>query len=161
MIQVEKNKDAYCLELRPNQSGSLRGIHIIIGFLLFVFIPTGVIFSLIGAWPVFGFMGAELLLLYVALRVNQRASKASERLELTDSSFTVNRTDAKGHQIVWQFQPQWLRVEFQMPNEFVAHLSVNSKGHRLNLGQFLSPSEKSDVADHLKGALSRVSMLHN
>ncbi len=161
MFEIEKNNGTYSIEMRPNQSGSLRGVHIILGFLLFVFIPTGVIFSIIGAWPVFGFMGAELLLLYGALRINQRASRACERLELSDDLFTVKRTDAKGRQFLWQFQPQWLRVDFQMPSDFVAHLSVNSKGQRLNIAQFLSPAEKSDVADHLKGALSRVSMLHH
>ena len=161
MIYVEKNQGAYCLELRPNRSGSLRGIHIILGFLLFVFIPTGVIFSLIGAWPVFGFMGAELVLLYVALRINQRATLANERLTLTDNLFTVERTDPKGRQHFWQFQPQWLRVDFKKTNDFVAHLSLTSKGERLNLGVFLSPDEKFDVAQHLRAALSRVSMLHD
>lgn len=161
MIYVENKQSAFCLELRPNRSGSLRGIHMIIGFLLFVFIPTGVIFSIIGAWPVFGFMGAELLLLYVALRINQRATKARERLVLTENLFTVERTDPRGHQQSWQFQPQWLRVDFKKTSDFVAHLSLSSKGERLNLGLFLSPEEKSDVAQHLRSALSRVSMLHN
>ena len=77
MIDVINDQGRFCLELRPNRSGSLRGIHILFGFLLFVFVPTGVVFTLIGAWPVFGFMGAELLLLYGALRINQRRSGAS------------------------------------------------------------------------------------
>ncbi|NQW00046.1 MAG: DUF2244 domain-containing protein [Rhodospirillales bacterium] len=161
MIDVVKNQERFCLELRPNRSGTLRGIHIIFGFLLFVFVPTGVVFSLLGAWPVSGFMGAELLLLYGALRLNQRASQASERLELTDSLCTVERIDPWGRQRSWQFQPQWLRVDFIKSGDFVAHLSLNSKGERLNLGHFLSPDEKSTVADHLKRALARVSMLHS
>lgn len=160
MIDVINDRGSFCLELRPNRSGSLRGIHILFGFLLFVFVPTGVVFTLIGAWPVFGFMGAELLLLYGALRINQRRSGASERLELTENLFTVLRTDPWGRQQSWQFQPQWLRVDFVKSSDFVAHLSLNSKGQRLNLGQFLSPSEKSDVAHQLIRALSRVSMLH-
>ena len=161
MIAVIKDQESFCLELRPNRSGTLRGIHILFGFLLFVFVPTGVVFTLMGAWPVFGFMGAELGLLYLALRLNQRASDASERLKLTDDLFTVERTDRWGRQQTWQFQPQWLRVDFVRTSDFIAHLSLNSKGERLNLGQFLSPSEKSDVATHLVGALSRVSMLHH
>ncbi len=161
MIHTKNHKNGLCLELRPNHSGSLRGIHIIFGFLLFVFIPTGVIFSLLGAWPVFGFMGAELFLLYAALRYKQRASQTSERLELTHDLFTVRRTDARGQARTWQFQPQWLRVDFVRPSDFVAHLSINSRGQQLMLGQFLSPAEKSDVADRLKGALSRVSLLQS
>lgn len=159
MINVDNKPDRFCLELRPNRSGTLRGIHIVFGFLLFVFVPTGVVFSLLGAWPVFGFMGAELLLLYLALRINQRATQACERMVLEDNRFTVERTDPRGTSHLWEFQPQWLRVEFEKTGEFVAHLSLTSKGQRIKLGQFLSTDEKTHAAQHLNQALSRVSLL--
>lgn len=159
MIRVEKNQNRFYLELKPNRSGTLRGIHIIFGFLLFVFVPTGLIFMALGAWPVFGFMGAELALLYGLLRLNQRTTSAFERLSLTDTAFTVERIDPWGRRQSWQFQPQWLRVELEKPSDYMAHLWLSSGGQRLALGRFLTVQEKSDVADHLKSALAPVSML--
>jgi len=160
MVHAETNRQGFYLELRPNRSGTLRGVHIIMGFLLFVFIPTGFVFTLLGAWPVFGFMGAELLLLYGAMRLNQRTTQAVERLSMTQGAFTVERVDPWGQQHLWEFQPQWLRVDLDQPNEFIAHLSLTSRGQRLSLGRFLSPQEKSDAAAHIKGALLPVSMLY-
>ena len=161
MIHVVTDHPGFCLELKPNRSGTVRGVHILWGFLLFVFVPTGFVFALIGAWPVFGFMGAELVLLYVALRLNQRNSNALERLSLTDDAFTVERIDRHGAPHSWQFQPQWLRVDLNKPSPYTAHLSLNSKGQRLNLGRYLTADEKSEVAERLSGVLRRISMLHN
>ena len=161
MIEVVTNQPGFCMELKPNRSGTVQGIHILLGFLLFVFIPTGFIFSMIGAWPVFGFMGAELVLLYVALRLNQRHSGAFERLSLSDDVFTVERFAPDGGYQVWEFQPQWVRIDLDKQSPHRTHLSLNSKGQRLNLGRYLTADEKSEVAAQLRDALLRISMLQN
>jgi len=149
----QENDVRFEAELRPNCSGSLKGSHIFIGFLLVAFIPTGVIFVFIGAWPVFGFMGAELLLLYGALRLSQRRCATVERILLSPSALIVERTNHWGRQKTWSFPPQWLRVEVLNADQRDNHLSLRSHGRSLTIGQFLSPDERLEVASTLEREL--------
>jgi len=153
MVMRQENDVRFEAELRPNCSGSLKGSHIFIGFLLVAFIPTGVIFVFIGAWPVFGFMGAELLLLYGALRLSQRRCATVERILLSPSALIVERTNHWGRQKTWSFPPQWLRVEVLNADQRDNHLNLRSHGRSLTIGQFLSPDERLEVASTLEREL--------
>ena len=44
---------------------------------------SGVVFVLMGAWPVFGFFGLDVLLVYLAFRANFRAARAYEEVTVT------------------------------------------------------------------------------
>ena len=149
----QENDVRFQAELRPNCSGSQKGAHIFMGFLLAAFIPTGIIFGLVGAWPIFGFMGAELLLLYGALRLSQRRCATVERILLSPSALTVERTDHWGNQKIWSFPPQWLRVEVLNAERRDNRLSLRSHGRSLTIGQFLSPDERLEVASTLEREL--------
>ena len=161
MIHIVSNQTDFCVELSPNKSGTTRNIHIIIGLLLCLFIPTGLVFSLLGAWPVFGFMGIELGLLYIAFRCNQRDAKAYERLSLNNDSFVFERHDPWRGYESWTFQPQWLQVKIDHSNEYETCLTLNSKGKHLAFGIYLTSNEKSAVAELLFTALKQVSFHHS
>jgi uncharacterized membrane protein len=161
MIHIVSNKSDFCIELSPNRSETLRSVYIIVGLLLCLFIPIGLVFSLLGAWPVFGFMGIELGLLYFAFRCNQKDSRAYERLSLNNNSLVVERHNPWRGYESWTFQPQWLQVKLDHLNEHEANLTLNSKGKHLAFGIYLTSNEKSDVADLLLTALKRVSFLHS
>ena len=155
MVKEQENTIQFQAELRPNCSGSLKGLHIFIGSLLAVFIPTGVIFILVGAWPVFGFMGVELLFLYAALRLSQRRCAIVERISISSVAFIVERVDHWGRVKVWSFPPQWLRVESRHDKG----LDLHSHGRSLTIGGFLTPDERLEVASSLErelAALQRV-----
>ena len=157
MIRIILNQSDFCVELSPNRSGTLRSVYIILGLLLCLFIPIGLVFSLIGAWPVVGFMGVELGLLYLAFRCNQKDSKAYERLSLNNNSLVVERHDPWRGYESWTFQPQWLQVKLDHSNGDEAKLTLNSKGKHLAFGIYLTSNEKSDVEDLLLTALNRIS----
>ena len=44
---------------------------------------TGIAFLLKGAWPVFGFFGLDVALLYIAFRLNYRSGRLYETVDLT------------------------------------------------------------------------------
>jgi len=56
----------------------------------------GAAFLALGAWPIFGFCGAEWLLFYVCFRLNYRAARLRERVLLTPALLTVERRDPRG-----------------------------------------------------------------
>jgi uncharacterized membrane protein len=153
MVLRSENTIQFQAELRPNSSGTLRGTHIFFGFLLAAFIPTALVFTILGAWPVFGFMGVELLLLYGAFRLSRRRSTRVERISLSPVILTIEKIDHWGNLKTWSFPPQWLKVRVENPSRRDNRLKLFSHGKSLTIGTFLTPEERLEVASDLERAL--------
>ena len=69
--------------LMPHRSLGRTGFAVLMGALLFGWAATGAIFLAHGAWPVFGFFGLDVVLLYVAFRVNYRAARVREEVSVS------------------------------------------------------------------------------
>lgn len=115
---------------------------------------AGLAFLLRGAWPVFGFFGLDVLLVYVAFRLNYRAGRLVETVRLADDVLTVRRVAPGGRAASWTFQPYWLRVRLGAEGEG-SPLTLTSHGRSLVIGSFLSPGERRDFAAALEDALAR------
>jgi uncharacterized membrane protein len=72
--------------LHPHRSLSRSGFLILLGFIGVLSLATSIAFLVIGAWPVLGFYGIDILALYIAFKLNYRAGKAYELVELSPSS---------------------------------------------------------------------------
>jgi uncharacterized membrane protein len=117
---------------------------------------VGVAFVLMGAWPVTGFFGFDVALIYLAFRINYRRARMFETLALTASELTVERVSHRGRRQTWQFQPYWLRVTMDDPPQHDSRLTLSSHGRSLTIGAFLSPEERLELAEALRGALARL-----
>jgi len=113
-------------------------------------------FYLLGAWPVVGFMGLDLLLIYVAFRANFRAARAHEELRLTSLELLFARVSARGARREWRFNPSWVRFERVEHEEFgTQRLALYSAGRRWEIGGFLGPGQKAELATRFARALSQ------
>lgn len=113
-------------------------------------------FFLIGAWPVIGFLGLDVLLLYWAFRANYRAARAYERLRLTYLEFLLERVSAGGFRRAWRFNPIWVKLERDEHEEFgLLGLRLVAQGKRWEIGGFLGPEQKQQVAVELSRALAQ------
>ena len=65
-----KNKKLYEISLYPYRSLNKTGFFILMFALGFVSFIAGIIFMLKGAWPVFGFFGLDVLLVYIFFKIN-------------------------------------------------------------------------------------------
>ena len=139
--------------LSPHRSLGPRGFLIFMAAVSTVSFGTGLMFFLMGAWPVLGFMGLDVLLVYVAFRLNFRALRVYETVALTDEVLTVTRTAPDGKEQSWQFNPYWVRVHVDERVGQSSELSLASHGKRLVFGAFLTDPEREDFADALKAAL--------
>src|ERR1044071_4427777 len=77
---------------------SLNGTGFLIVMLLvsgFSFL-AGMVFFLLGAWPVVGFLGLDVLMVYWAFRANYRAAAAFEEVTVTPSELRVRRVSHRG-----------------------------------------------------------------
>ena len=57
---------------------------------------TGLPFLILGAWPVAGFMGLDVLLFYMAFRASFRAARAYEDVSVTPLELAVARVSPAG-----------------------------------------------------------------
>jgi uncharacterized membrane protein len=140
--------------LYPNPPLGRHGFLILMGCVTAVSVVIAGVALAAGAWPVSGYFGIDVLLLYVAFRANTRQSRRRELIRLDETGLHVRRVGPNGRYSDWRFEPYWVRVVVEEPVRGVAGLSLRSHGQQLRIAQFLSPAERRDLARALNGALA-------
>ena len=113
----------------------------------------GLGFYLAGAWPVTGFLGLDLVLLYLAFRSIRRRARCREHIRLDASGLHVRRVEPDGSAREWRFEPYWVQVRMDDPPRQDSWLTLASQGLSLRVGSFLTPAERLDLARALRAAL--------
>ena len=150
---MSDEKPFFSAVLRPNCSLNNLGFIVLMSLVSGICLITCTFFLLIGAWPVFGFFGLDILMLYMAFRLNYRAAKRYELVEICDDRLTVTTgwdgvaTDLKA------FDPYWVRLQLSKSESWVGPLHLTSHGQQLEIASFLGPDERCDFADALDDAL--------
>ncbi len=115
---------------------------------------AGMVFLVMGAWPVFGFFGLDVLLLYWAFRLNYRSAAAYEEITVTAATLKVRKVSHRGQVREWVLNPLWVRLEKVTIEDFgIQGLILVSRGKQLPIGGFLGPEEKASFALALGRAL--------
>src|SRR5258707_4786926 len=115
---------------------------------------AGVFFTLMGEWPVFGFIGLDVLVIYWAFRVNFHRAQAVEEITITPSELRVRRVSHRGHVAEWVLNPLWVRLDQKTHAEFgIEKLYLVSRGRRVSVASFLGAEEKASFAKALTAAL--------
>jgi len=154
--ETAKEKLLFCAELRPHRSASLGAVKVVSLFVLAVFIPTGIVFALVGAWPVFGFMGLEVAALIFLLRWHHRSGYSVETLRLTAEALRIERRDPWGRRRCWAFQPHWLQVKIEATPTGNNRLELRSHGKALVIGAFMAPEDRVSLAAALREKLRQL-----
>jgi uncharacterized membrane protein len=140
--------------LTPHRSLNRTGFVLLMLFIGTVSFAAGVAFLLMGAWPVLGFFGLDVLAIYWAFRINFRHAKASEEISVTPSELRVRRVSHRGHVVEFVLNPLWVQLERKCHAEFgIEKLYLLSKGRRVSIASFLGPEEKASFAKALTAAL--------
>jgi uncharacterized membrane protein len=140
--------------LTPHRSLSPAGFMILMSAVCLVSFGTGLLFYLIGAWPVIGFMGLDVLLIYAAFKLNYRAGRLYEMVDLQEDALTVTRVQPSGKEQSWRFNPYWVQLRLEPRVGRSSELSLVSHGMRLSFASFLSDHEREDFAEALGSALT-------
>jgi uncharacterized membrane protein len=140
--------------LTPHRSLNRTGFLVLMVFLSVVSFAAGFAFLLMGAWPVLGFFGLDMLAIYWAFRVNFLHGRAREQISVTPSELRVRRISHRGHMVEWVLNPLWVQLDQKTHAEFgIEKLYLVSKGRRVSIASFLGPDEKSSLAKALRAAL--------
>ena len=136
--------------LRPHRSLSPLGFKWLIRLVIAANLLIGLPMYLLGAWPVAGFAGLDVALLWWLFNRNYVDARRSETLRLTDRELVVERIAPDGEREEHRLDAYWLKVELG------ERLAITSRGNRVVVGRFLAPAERRKVADELKAALAAV-----
>jgi len=141
--------------ITPHRSLGQVGFVVLMAVFGGVSFVTGIAFLLMGAWPIFGFFGLDVLLLYMAFRLNYRHAAAYEEVTVTPVALTVRKVSHRGVVREWVLNPLWVRLEKIAHEEFgIERLLLISRGRQLAIANFLGPDEKASFAVALGNALA-------
>ncbi|MBI06861.1 MAG: hypothetical protein CMM54_07775 [Rhodospirillaceae bacterium] len=139
--------------LEPHRALSRSGFVTVILIVGAISLAVGIFFLIKGAWPVFGFLGLDIFLLWLAIKLNTRTLKIVERIQVKVDEVRVTRETTRNARS-WSFNPYWLNVTLQETAQGKGEIRLSSHGFSLGLGAFLMPRERREVADALKQVLA-------
>ncbi|MEW6452995.1 MAG: DUF2244 domain-containing protein [Pseudomonadota bacterium] len=141
--------------ITPHRSLSATGFMVVMALVGVVSFAGGMFFFILGAWPVVGFLGLDVLLVYWAFRANYRSAAAFEQVTVTPSELRLRRVTHRGEVSEWTLNPVWTNLDRETHEEFgLLHLFLVSQGRKLSVASFLSPPERESFADALSSALN-------
>lgn len=134
----------------PLNSLGDRGFWIVAGILVAGFTFTGTVFTILGAWPVLVFAGVETLLVIGMLALYRSQARSSvEVVTMVSGRITIRRREGRRREEA-SFDPFWARLRWEETRLFLAH-----RGAGMEIGRFLAPEEREDLARSLGEALRR------
>ena len=143
--------------LKPHRSLSPHGFAVLmaaVGGVSFVF---GGVSIAIGAWPVFGFLGLDVVILYLAFRRSFADAEVREIVEVTSHEVILYRTRPAKAVTERRFPRPWVRIELDedRERELIGPLALVYAGRRTAFASFLAPEERKSLATALKAAVAR------
>jgi uncharacterized membrane protein len=136
--------------LTPHRSLSLGAFKLMLAGVIAVNAVTALVFISQGAFPVAGFLGLDVLALWLAFRWNYRAARIEERVRVGAEQVTLTRRSVNGAEAHWVVSPLWARVD-----EDSLSVVIRAGGGAQRVGAFLSPPERASFARALDAALWR------
>ena len=139
--------------LTPHRSLSRSGFVIVMAVLGVSSFVAGMVFLILGAWPVLGFFGLDVALVYVAFTINYRDGRAFELVELDHDRLTLTRVSARGQTEIETFNPYWVRVLSTEGSDGRNDLRFAVHGRETRFAVFLSNEERLDLKVAIETAL--------
>jgi uncharacterized membrane protein len=141
--------------LTPHRSLGRKGFAVLMGVFVFVWIGTGIAFLSMGAWPVFGFLGLDVLGLYLAFRWNYRAARAREEVTVSRTRLDIRKVAPSGRAEAHSFNPFWARFSVQRHDLLgITRMDVEGEGRQVSIGGFLNPDDRESFATAFGRALA-------
>lgn len=141
--------------ITPNRSLDRVGFIVLMSLVCFVSFVAGIVFLIAGAWPVVGFFGLDVALLYWAFKLNYAQAAAYEEVIVTPAELKLKKVSHRGAAREWTLNPLWTRIERESHADFgLLRLFLVSGGRRLSIASYLAPHERESFAAALSAALN-------
>lgn len=150
------NSKVWQATLTPHRSLDRNGFYILMGLVILVNFVVAGVFVALGAWPIAGFAGLDVLLVWWAFRVNFADARKVERISITEHELVLEREGERHPLEQKRFVRRWVRVELEedVDRELIGRLLLVSGRIKEPVGEFLGPEERKTLATALKAALA-------
>ncbi|MFV0281194.1 MAG: DUF2244 domain-containing protein [Rhodoblastus sp.] len=146
----------YAVRLRPHRSLTRAQAKIIVAAICLAICAISLPFFILGAWPVVGFLGLDVLALWLAFEISFYDARAYEDLRLTPLELKLAKVSPEGAAREFHFNPAWVRLDRSEHEEFgIERLALVSHGRSVEFGSFLGAAQKAEIAGDLTLALAR------
>ncbi len=154
---LEEPKADFHAVLTPYRSLGRQGFKILMVVLFGCWFLVGLVFLSLGAWPIFGFFGLDVLAIYLAFHFNYRSGRQHEEVRLSRDELLVRKVAASGKAVNHQLNPFWTKLSVvRHPFIGVTAITLASRRQRINIGDFLNPDDRESFSKALGLALARV-----
>jgi len=150
---AQAEPDIFRAVLRPYRSLGSTGFAVLMAAIAAMSLVPGVFFYVSGAWPVLGFYGLDVALIYVAFKLNYRSGRLYETVELSPARLLLTRVHPSGRTEEFDCNPYWARVKLREWPDGRTDLRITSRDKVLTVGRFLTDDERRDLAQALERAL--------
>jgi len=134
--------------LQPHRSLSAQAFKLMLIVVIAVNVVVAIVFVVQGAFPVAGFLGLDVLALWLAFRWNYRAAQVAEYVQIAPGAVHVAAVDKHGAATHWVVNPIWARVARDGRG-----VLIRAGAGQMRVGAFLSPKECDSFAEALNLAL--------
>lgn len=141
--------------LHGHRSLSKNGLAMVMLFVGAVGLAVSVPFIILGAWPIAGFMGLDVALIYFAFRYNNATARAYEQIVLSRIDLLLRQVSWRGKVREIRFNPLWTRLETREHPEFgIETLALVQGRARVEIAGMLGRDERSEFAADFRRALA-------
>ena len=149
-------KEIIRITLWPYRSLGSRGyLYFMMGLIGLIFILS-LLFYYLGAWPVIGFLGVEIGLVWFVFRLNLNAGRNFEQISITPGATSVEKVNWRGDTLHFNIPSPWVKAICIKANGRSDKLILSYHSEELEIGAFLPPREKSSLADALNESFERM-----
>ncbi|WP_395647219.1 DUF2244 domain-containing protein [Terricaulis sp.] len=134
--------------LRPNRSLSRQAFKLMLLAVIVANAGVAAVFLAHGAFPVAGFLGLDVLALWLAFHMNYRSGKRRELVRIGPNRVHVAAIDPDGVATHWVLNPVWARVLREGTG-----VLIRAGAGQMRVGAFLSPKECDAFAQALNTAI--------
>ncbi|MCP1336383.1 DUF2244 domain-containing protein [Futiania mangrovi] len=141
--------------LRPHRSLGPKGFIVLMVFISAISFGAGLFYTVLGAWPILGFYGLDVLAIWWAFRTSFRNGRLHETVELRPARLRVHRVHPGGRVERWDFQPYWVRLALEEVRKDDPRIRLTQGTVAVELGRFMNAEERRDFFAALEDALGR------
>ncbi|GGK47933.1 DUF2244 domain-containing protein [Salinarimonas ramus] len=142
--------------ITPHRSLAPSGARLVVVLCCLAAVGSSIPFIVLGAWPVAGFLGLDILALAIAFKASFRSAKGFEEVVLTPIELMLRRVTHRGERTERRFNPLWTKLDREHDEDFgLMALALVSRGERVVIARELSPPERETFADAFGEALAR------
>ncbi|HEX6859420.1 MAG TPA: DUF2244 domain-containing protein [Caulobacteraceae bacterium] len=133
-----------------NRSLSPGGFRVLFGVVVAANVLFAIFLLVIGAWPAPLFLGLDVLAVWIAFRVNFRASERAERVQVSAEEVRVLHDGRE----MWRSPTAFTRVDVEERGDDDRRVRLRLSGRAFTVARSLSPGERGAFAVALRDAIT-------